>query len=88
MPSVPSISNKGNLLGSSRQFVEDYKALPDWSKAAPALLADMFVSTTQYDALNRVSAARAPDGSVVHPTYNEAALLESVSVNLRMFADR
>jgi RHS repeat-associated protein len=73
---------KGNLLGSSRQFVQDCKALPDWSKAAPLFLADIFVSTTQYDALNRVIAARSPDASITRPTYNLANLLETVSVNL------
>jgi RHS repeat-associated protein len=74
---------KGNLLGSSQQFVQDGKVLPDWSKAAPSFLADTFVSTTQYDALNRVIAARSPDASVTRPTYNLANLLEAVSVNLQ-----
>jgi RHS repeat-associated protein len=74
---------KGNLLGSSRQFVQDHKALPDWSKAAPPFLADVFVSTTQYDALNRTLAATLPDASVLHPTYNKANLLETISVNLQ-----
>jgi RHS repeat-associated protein len=74
---------KGNLLGNSRQFVQDHKALPDWSKAAPAFLPDVFVSTTQYDALNRTVAATTPDASVLHPTYNEANLLETVSINLQ-----
>jgi RHS repeat-associated protein len=73
---------KGNLLGSNRQFIRDYKALPDWSKAPPAFLPDVFISTTQYDALNRIVRARSPDGSVVRPLYNEANLLESVNVNL------
>jgi len=73
---------KGNLLRGSRQFVEDYKSLPDWS-AAPPLLPDVFTSSTQYDALNRPIAGTSPDGSVVRPTYNEANFLETVSVNLR-----
>jgi len=73
---------KGNLLGNSRQFVQDHKALPDWSKAPPIFLPDVFVSTTQYDALNRPTAATTPDGSVVRPTYNEANLLEALNVSL------
>ncbi|WP_018440979.1 SpvB/TcaC N-terminal domain-containing protein [Trinickia symbiotica] len=73
---------KGNPLGNSRQFVQDYKSLPDWSKAAPTMLADIHVSTATYDALNRVTAARSPDGSVSRPTYNRANLLESIGVNL------
>jgi RHS repeat-associated protein len=74
---------KGNLLRSSRQFVQDHKALPDWAKAGPIFLPDVFVSATQYDALNRTIAATTPDGSVLHPTYNEANLLETVSINLQ-----
>jgi RHS repeat-associated protein len=73
---------KGNLLGSSRQFIADHTALADWSKPAPPMLGGVFINTTQYDALNRVSVARAPDGSVVHPVYNAASLLDSVSVTL------
>src|SRR5260370_10982662 len=73
---------KGNLLGRSRQFVQDGKALPDWSKAAPPFLADIVISATLYDALNRVIAARSPDDSVTRPTYNLTNLLEAVSVNL------
>ena len=73
---------KGNSLGSSRQFVGEYKSLPDWGKAAPAFLPDVFVSETRYDALNRIIAGTTPDRSVVHPTYNEANLLQTVTVNL------
>lgn len=69
---------KGNPLGNSRQFLQDYQALPDWTKLAGVV----FISTSQYDALNRVVEARAPDASVSRPTYNKANLLETVSVNL------
>jgi len=75
---------KGNLLRASRQFIENPQLLPDWAKAPPAFLpGDPFVSATKYDALNRVIAATAPDGSVATPTYNETGLIESISVNLR-----
>jgi RHS repeat-associated protein len=73
---------KGNLLRGSRQFVADYKALPNWD-ATPALAPDVFMSSTQYDALNRPVSGVSPDGSVVTPTYNEANFLETVSVNLQ-----
>jgi RHS repeat-associated protein len=73
---------KGNLLRNSRQFLEDHRALADWS-GAPALMAETFTSSTQYDALNRPTATAAPDGSVFVPTYNEANFLETLSVNLR-----
>jgi RHS repeat-associated protein len=73
---------KGNPLGSSRQFLQDYKVLPDWAKAAPTFLPQVYINLTQYDALNRTVTATTPDGSVVHPTYNEANLLATVNVNL------
>ncbi len=72
---------KGNLLRSSRAFVADYKALPDWSASPPT--PEVFTNSTQYDALNRPTALTTPDGSVVHPTYNEANFLETVNVNIR-----
>jgi len=72
---------KGNLLRGSRQFVADYKPLPDWS-TTPALEPEVFTSSTRYDALNRPISATSPDGSVAQPTYNEANFLETLSVNL------
>jgi RHS repeat-associated protein len=71
---------KGNPLRSSRAFVADYKALPDWSSPPPT--PDGFTSSIRYDALNRPVAMTAPDGSVIRPAYNEAKLLESVNVDL------
>jgi RHS repeat-associated protein len=72
---------KGNLLRSSRGFFADYRALPDLT--APPAAADVFASSTQYDALNRPIAMVTPDASVTVPIYNKANLVESVSVNLR-----
>ena len=73
---------KGNLLGSSRQFAQDGKSLPNWSQAPPVFLPDVFITSTQYDALNRVTASSAPDGSMLRPTYNEANLLATLGANL------
>jgi RHS repeat-associated protein len=73
---------KGNLLRASRQFVADYKGLPDWS-GVPPLMAEVFTTSTLYDALNRPIATTAADDSVFVPTYNEASFLETLSVNLR-----
>ena len=73
---------KGNPLRSNRQFVADYKALPDWS-AEPPLQADVLTNSTEYDALDRTTVATMPDGSVVRPTYNEANFVETMNVNLR-----
>jgi hypothetical protein len=74
---------KGNLLRSGRRFVQDHKALPDWAKAPPALLADDFTTSSVYDALNRPVTMTMPDGSIIHHGYNEANFLQTVSINLR-----
>ncbi|VVQ21613.1 SpvB/TcaC N-terminal domain-containing protein [Pseudomonas fluorescens] len=71
---------KGNALGVQRQFIEDHQLLPNWS-AAP-VLGSTFIGTTQYDALNRPTAATTPDGSTTRTTYNTANMLETVSINL------
>ncbi|HKM53948.1 MAG TPA: SpvB/TcaC N-terminal domain-containing protein, partial [Isosphaeraceae bacterium] len=73
---------KGNLLSSSRQLLEDYKNDVNWSQS-PELEDKVFPSATTYDALNRPVTLTTPDASVIRPTYNEANLLESLSVNLR-----
>jgi RHS repeat-associated protein len=73
---------KGNLLSSSRQLAADYKSTPDWS-AAVALEAEVFSTSTSFDALNRPVTLTTPDDSVIRPTYNEANLLNAVDANLR-----
>ena len=74
---------KGNPLRSARQLLQDYKGLANWSGTSPVLQSQVFLSSTQYDALNRPIAATSPDGSVFRHTYNEANLLETVIVNLQ-----
>ena len=73
---------KGNLLSSVRQLAQDYKSAADWN-LNPALEPEIFTSNTTYDALNRPTAITTPDNSVTIPTYNEANLLERMSVRLR-----
>lgn len=73
---------KGNLLRRQRQLAKDYKGTLDWS-ANPELETQVFTGSTVYDALNRPISATSPDGSVYHPTFNEANLLEKVDVHLR-----
>ncbi|MEK6283555.1 MAG: SpvB/TcaC N-terminal domain-containing protein [Acidobacteriota bacterium] len=78
---------KGNLLSSTRQLLQNYKAQVDWF-VAPALESETFTSSTSYDALNRPVALTTPHNettppSVIRPSYNEANLLQQVNVNLR-----
>ncbi len=71
---------KGNLLRTTRTLFQDPAAAPDWT----ALAAESFVQSTTYDALDRpTSTTNQADGSVVLSAYNEAGLLESVSVRVR-----
>jgi RHS repeat-associated protein len=86
---------KGNLLRSTRQLVQDYKTTPDWLQNPPTVLeAEVFASSTRYDALNRpiqmVSPHTDQAGSninVIRPGYNEANLLERVDVWLGQVAE-
>lgn len=73
---------KGNLLHSVRRFAADYMATPDWA-GAPALAAESFTSASRFDALNRVTEATAPNGSVLRTAFNDAGQPEQVEVNLR-----
>jgi RHS repeat-associated protein len=77
---------KGNSLRSTRQLVKDYKTTPDWSQS-PVLEAEVFTSSSRYDALNRPVQVVAPHSSkantklnIIQPSYNEANLLEKVNV--------
>jgi RHS repeat-associated protein len=73
---------KDNLLSSSRRLLVEYKGDADWSKT-PGLENDHFRTQTTYDALNRPLTLTTPDGSVVHPRFNQANLLERLAANLR-----
>lgn len=86
---------KGNLLQSERRLAEEYHSQADWkaiedlvhpdvlsSPTADLLDAEVFTSSTAYDALNRPTSLTTPDLSVLEPTYNEAGLLEAVRVRI------
>jgi RHS repeat-associated protein len=73
---------KGNALSSSRQLAREYKGPLDWA-ANPGLEAESFTSSTQFDAFSRPVAMTAPDESLYQATYNEANLVEQITVKLR-----
>ena len=90
-----SFDFKGNLTAGSRQLALQYQEPVDWSSlaalkdpgkiasaAAPLLQEEILMSSSTFDALNRIITATAPDGSVQRPVFNEANLLEQMSVNL------
>jgi RHS repeat-associated protein len=81
-----SFDFKGNLASRTRQLVQDYKTIPDWS-SNPALETEVFSSSSRYDALNRSIQLVAPHSNqpntklnVIRPGYNEANLLERMDV--------
>ena len=87
---------KGGLLAAERQLAVDVTATLDWSAlgeledvtdlenaAATMLEAEVFQTSGTFDALGRPRTQTTPDGTVVRLAYNEAALLESVSANVR-----
>lgn len=73
---------KGNSLGAVRTLAVEYKAPLDWNGTV-ALEVTTYSTATRYDALNRPIEIVSPDHSAVHPTYNEAGLIETISANLR-----
>jgi RHS repeat-associated protein len=73
---------KGNLLRSSRQFLADPQALPDWAGAPPVLEADIFTSNTTFDAVNRPMASTTPDSSVTNFAYDTTGFVKQIDANL------
>ncbi|GAB2682001.1 SpvB/TcaC N-terminal domain-containing protein [Nocardia goodfellowii] len=77
---------KGNLRHTTRRLVRDYVNVPDW-QVDPELDNESFEASTCYDALNRPIQSLAPRSSragtartVLQPVFNEAGLLDRVSV--------
>src|SRR5690606_30878319 len=73
---------KGNLLSGHRRLLVDHRTPVNWLANPAQQGGDPFTSSTTYDALNRPLAATSPDGSVYRPTFNEANLLNAVTVDL------
>ncbi|MDM7952487.1 MAG: SpvB/TcaC N-terminal domain-containing protein [Cyanobium sp. CZS 25K] len=87
---------KGALVAAERRLAIDVTQTLDWSAlsgledvaeleaaASGALDVEVFRTESTFDALGRPVTQTTPDRSVVRLTYNEAALLEGVSANLR-----
>jgi RHS repeat-associated protein len=87
---------KGNLLSTSFELCKQFQQTADWSVLAGltdpqqiaaaaqlSLQAETLVSSTTFDALNRPITMKLPDTSVIHSTFNDANLLETVNINLR-----
>ncbi len=72
---------KGNLKSGRREMPVDYKAVVNWPNPIPGG-SETFITSTTYDALNRPTTIVTPDGSVYRPDYNEANLLNAVTVDL------
>ena len=73
---------KGNVLRAHRQLAYDYKGVADWAGSVD-LEPDLLPSSMRYDAMNRVVSSVRPDDSETQFTFNDAGLLQQVSVRLR-----
>ncbi len=73
---------KNNILATENQLLADYVSDVDWS-ADPTLDSEIFTNTITYDALNRITAATAPDASITTQTYNPRSLVAAVGVKLQ-----
>lgn len=87
---------KGNLLASERQLATTYQTSPDWSPldgisdvaallaaAASELEPESYSQSTEYDALNRPTTVKKPDGSEILPGYDEGGHLATLAARLR-----
>jgi RHS repeat-associated protein len=71
---------KGSPLSTTKKFTEIYDTLPNWS-ASVSLESTSYSTTMEMDALGRPSAITTPDSKQTLYTYNQAGLLETVSVD-------
>lgn len=78
---------KGNTLQISRQLCVDYKNDIDWN-TNPLVETAIYNSSTSFDALNRPVTVTSPDGTIITPSYNEAALPEMLELQLKGVAEK
>jgi RHS repeat-associated protein len=87
---------KGHAIETTRRLAREYTEAPDWSPLAadlppgdlaaaaePLLELETFQTTAHFDALGRIESRTTPDASVTLPAYNEAGLLDAVTVRVR-----
>jgi len=88
---------KGITLETSRQYCKNYYAVPNWEAERNVEMEnEIFISSSEFDALNRPMKILTPHTdpssesgidkippSFITPVYNEANLLNGVSVNIR-----
>ena len=79
---TPEYDFKGQPKSTTRKLFKNYKEVADWTDAnlITDLENDDFIFITKTDALGRITKQTAPDGSIITPSYNEAGLLNSESV--------
>ena len=79
---TPEYDFKGKPVSTTRILFKKYKETADWIDANLNidLEPDTFTFITETDALGRISKQTSPDSSITTPSYNEAGLLESESV--------
>ena len=70
---------RGQPLATARQVRTGYKTEADWASPVP-LHAEVFRTTTTYDALGRPVRQERPDGSVHTPTYLQRGPLQQLHV--------
>lgn len=76
-----NVDFKGNPLLMQRQLVDNYQTRIDWN-VAQTMEADVFETSSTYDALNRPKLTILPDNTQLKPTYNEGAYLENLSAQI------
>jgi RHS repeat-associated protein len=79
---TPEYDFKGQVKVTKRRLFKDYKSTANWIDAN--LENDLEIVEYKYenvtDALDRITKQTAPDGSIIRPTYNQAGLLSSETI--------